>query len=182
VSITYEPEGAGAADSDCSPGGGAKAEVAPLSRTNTTDVTFNSGGGDSDVIEVLWTTPTSEPNVADWPSGNYRGSVEISGIGAEQSFKIQLVRINSACVIQETLGTSGSFSTTGPHLFSVNIDPSAGAAGDRYQMRLLGSRGASHGNQTCTIVVNDVDTFMDGPWVITPVFQFKGKPNIPLRM
>jgi len=165
MTIAYEPEGDGATDSDCTPAT-TNNEVAPLTRTNTTDISFNSSGDDSDVIELAWTTPSGEPNVADWPSGDYRGSVECQAIGAEQSFKIQLLRINSACAIQQTLGTSGSFSTTGPHLFTVNIDPSSGAAGDRFQMRILGSRGSSHGNQTCNIVVNDVDTFMDGPWVV----------------
>jgi len=165
MTITYEPEGDGAADSDCTPGVDEN-ESAPQTRTDTTDVIVGVTNLATDEISAAFTTPSGEPNVADWPNGAYRGSLEIGAIHADVDFAIQLHRINSGCTTQQTLGTSGEFATTGPHIFSVTIDPSAGAAGDRYQMRLICDSIAEHGaKKTFTITINDVDTFMDGPWV-----------------
>ena len=158
---TYQLEGNGSANSDCTPATTTN-KPAPVTRTDTTDIPWSSSGGDSDVIECSWTTPAGEPNVADWELGDYKGSVEILSIGADQTFKIQLHRTNSSCTSQQTLGTSGALSGTGPKSFTVNVDPSAGATGDRFQMRILGSRAASHGSQTATITINDPDTFMEG--------------------
>lgn len=160
----YQPEGNGAANSNCTPATEIN-KPAPVTRTDTTNISWASAGGDSDVIECSWTTPSTEPNNADWPLGDYKGSVEIASIGADQTFKIQLLRVNSACAVQETLGTSASFSGIGAKLFTINMNPAAGAASDRFQMRILGSRAASHGTQTATITINDPDTFMEGPWV-----------------
>jgi len=72
--------------------------------------------------------------------------------------------MNRGDTSREILGTGTSNSTTGAHTETFNIDPGAGATGDRYVMVLLGSRGASHGNQTMTTTINDVDTFMEVPF------------------
>ena len=158
MATTYEPEGDGATDSDCTPAAGWN-EVAPLTRTDSTDVTREIPTNTTE-ISGAWTTPTSEPNSADWASADYTGGVEVGVIDADASFTIALIRVNSGCTLQETLGTSGSFSATGPASFTVNTDPSSGAAGDRYQMRITGTNANHHATQTLTITVNDVDTTM----------------------
>lgn len=157
----FEPEGQDATDSNVTLGTDSN-EEAPVTRTDTTAISFTSSGGDSAVPEVTWVSPGLSN--ADWPSGDYIGSVEISAIGAEQSINIQLRVYESGDVSRQTLGTSGSFNTTGPHSFTQNIDPGAGATGDRFLMLIQGSRGANHGNQTCTLVVNDVDSFIEVPF------------------
>lgn len=158
---TFEPEGNNGPNSNITIGVDSNKE-APVSRADTSVLSFNSSGGDSDVIEVTWVSPGLSN--ADWPLGDYKGGVECSAIGADQSFKIQLREYESGDVSREIFGTSGSFSTTGPHSFTQNINPGAGATGDRFVMLLLGSRGANHGNQTMTTVVNDPDTFMEVPF------------------
>lgn len=158
---TFEPEGQGAVDSNITAGTDSN-EEAPTTRTDTTNISYTSSGGDSDVIEVTWASP-SLCN-ADWPLGDYKGGIEVLSIGADQSFKIQLHRYQSGDVDDETLGTSCSFNTTGPHSFTANVNPVAGATGDRFVMFLLGSRGANHGQQALDTLVNDPDTFMEVPF------------------
>ena len=158
---TFEPEGSGATNSNITAGTEFN-EEAPTTRTNTTDFGFKSQGGDTDVVEVTWASPGLSN--ADWPLGDYKGGVECQAIGANQSFKIRLDRYQSGDTSDETLGTSGSFNTTGPHSFTQNINPAAGATGDRFVMILLGTRPANHGNQQYTTTIADTDTFMEVPF------------------
>jgi len=157
----FEPEGLGAADSNITDGAEFN-EEAPATRTDTTAVTFKSSGGDSDVVEGTWVSPSLSN--ADMPSGVYRGGVEVGAIGAEQSYKVQLRRYNAAGSSQEILGTSSSQNTTGPFIFAPTVDPGVGTSTDRIAMVILGSRGASHGNQTWSCTVNDVDTLLEVPF------------------
>ena len=98
------------------------------------------------------------------PSGTYRCGVEVGAIGGTQSFKIQIRRYNSAGVSQEILHTGASQNTTGPHIVTPTVDPAAGNSGDRIAMVILGSRTASHGNETWSCTVNDVDTLIEVPF------------------
>lgn len=158
---TFEPEGSGAVDSNITDGAEFN-EEAPVTRTDTTDFGFKSAGGDTDVVKVTWVSLGLDN--ADWPSGDYKGGTECQAIGAQQSYKIQLTRYNAAGTLQETLGTSGSFNTTGPHAFTANVNPASGVSTDRFCMRLLGTRPANHGNQQYTTTIADVDTFMEVPF------------------
>lgn len=164
MTIRYEPEGSGAADSDCTPAIEFN-EVAPLSRTDTTAISVTADVTSTDVRDIAWTTPSTEPNNADWPSGDYVGSFEVAANPTDVSFKIELSRVNSACSSQEVLGISSALTGTGVKSFTVNTDPTAGAISDRYQCQILTSN-SSHCAETFTITVDDPDTFIEGPWTL----------------
>lgn len=161
----FEPEGNGAADAACVPAT-EKNKDAPVTRTDLTNISFSSSGGDANVEEIAWTT-VSLLN-ADWPLGDYKGGVDVVSIGSDQSYKISLRIMDddiAGCVIDEIIGTSNSQSGTGPFLFIMSvIDPQPGTINNAFQMMILGSRGANHGNQSCTLVVNDVDSLMEVPF------------------
>ncbi len=165
MTITYKPEGSGAADSDCTPATEFN-EVAPRIRTDNTAISVTATNQTTDVRDIAWTTPANEPSSANWPSGDYKGSFEVAANPSDVSFKIELSRVNSSCTQQGggPLGTSGALTGTGVKTFTVNTDPASGAVGDRYQCQILTSN-SSHCDQTFTITVNDVDTFIEGAWV-----------------
>ncbi len=171
----YEPEGSGAADSDCTPATQQNG-VAPITRTNTINLNWIDSGPVTDEIGIAWTTPTNEPNSADWASADYRGQVDIPLMDADISIKIQLHRVNSGCTSQETLGTSGSFSGVGIKNFVVNLDPVSGDAGDRFQMRILISNSA-HMTEAVVFRVSAGDTLMD--WERLPIVGRRRFPHIP---
>jgi len=163
MAITYLLNGDLGADSSCAPAAGNN-EQALVSRTDSTDVTRAIPQATTDEISLSWTTDGA-PNDADWPSGDYIGSMEIGAMEASASIKIQLLRVNSGCAVQETLVTSASKSGTGVQSETVNTDPAAGAAGDMFQMRVLGSNSESHKSQSVTVTINDPDSYLQGPWV-----------------
>lgn len=160
---TFEPEGQNGVDSNITAGNDSN-EEAPVSRTDTTVISYTIGGGGiSDRNDVTWASP--QLNDADWATGTYRGGVEVSAIGANSSYKVQLSRYQSGDVRDEILATSGSQSSTGPFVYApTSIDPAAGAIGDRLVMEILSSRTANHGNETFTFVVNDVDSLLEVPF------------------
>lgn len=162
MAVTYLLNGAGGADSTCTPALGNN-EKALESRTETTDVTRDIPQATTDEISLAWTTDGA-PNNADWPNGDYIGSMEIGAMEAAASIKIQLLRVNSGCAIQETLGTSVPKTGTGVQSYTVNMDPVAGAVGDMFQMRVLGSNSENHKAQTVTVTIDDPDSKMVGPW------------------
>lgn len=108
----------------------------------------NVSGGTTDLRTHTYTTPDNVPGLTEWPAGDYIARVDVTTLGADVSFKIAVVRRDSAGALVETLGTSGVFSTVGYKAFTVNLATAkAVAAGDRLGVDLLVSRAASHGNQ-----------------------------------
>lgn len=168
MTITYELNGGNGTDSDCTPSLGNN-EQALATRTDTFAIARSIPQATTDEESVSWTTLADNPNSADWPSGDYVGSMDINAMEAGASIKIQLLRINSACTIQQTLGTSTSLSGTGVKSYTWNGDPGAGNASDRYQMRVLGSNSEGHKAQQFSIVIADPDTFISGAWVVVGV-------------
>ena len=169
MSIIYELDGIEGAASDCStPTSDDK--IARLSRLAVADPTPDVPRDTIDEPSLMWTTETDQPNVADWPSGDYVMRANISAFETgDISVKWQLLRVNSSCTIQDTMGTSGSFSTTGDKTFTVNTDPSSGAAGDRFQGRVLGSNSALHQDRSYTLDIVASGPFnaeIEGPWVV----------------
>lgn len=170
----FEPDGDGAASSNITAGADSNKE-APVTRTDTTDISYTIGGGITDRNDVTWASP--QLNNADMPNGTYRGGVEVSAIGANSSYRVQLSRYQSGDVRDEILDTSASQNSTGPFISAPTVDPSSGGTGDRIVMEILSSRAASHGNETFTFVVNDVDSLLEVPFdalgaiVIIPVAQ-----------
>jgi len=157
----FEPEGQGAADSNITAGNDSN-EEAPVTRTDTTVISYTIGGGITDRNDVTWASP--QLNNADMPNGIYRAGVEVSAIGANSSYKVQISRYQSGDVRDEILSTSSSQSSTGPFIHNPTVDPAAGATGDRIVMEILSSRTANHGNETFTFVVNDADSLIEVPF------------------
>lgn len=125
-------------------------------------VTFNNELG-----RHVWgfTTPTNEPNSADWPNGTYRFQYDVTAIGGVQTITATLfVRLNSAAdSILESQQDDTDITGTGLHLRSVTLDWAAGAAGDRFGVRVVVDH-VSHMQQTVTLELNTSDSFADGPW------------------
>ncbi len=158
----FEPEGQGAADSNITAGADSN-EEAPVSRTDTTVISYTIGGGITDRNDITWASP--QLNDADWATGTYRGGVEVSAIGGNSSYKVQLSRYQSGDTRDEILATSSSQNSTGPFVYApTSINPAAGATGDRLVMEILSSRTASHGNETFTFVVADADSLLEVPF------------------
>lgn len=157
----FEPEGQGAADSNITAGVDSN-EEAPVSRTDTTVISYILGGGESDENNITWASP--QLNNADMPSGTYRAGVECSAIGANSSYKIQISRYQSGDVRDEILHTGASQSATGPQIENPTLDPAAGATGDRIVMEILATRPANHGNETTSMTVNDADSLIEVPF------------------
>lgn len=142
MTIVYKLEGSAGTDSDCTPAAGNN-EKALATRIDASVLVRDIPLETADEISHAWTTEASNPNVADWPSGNYFMRANISFLESTNvSLKFQLLRVNSGCTSQVN-GlplTSSSFTTTGDKTFDTGtIDPSSGAAGDRFQAIILGS-------------------------------------------
>ena len=165
MTITYRPEGSGASDSDCTPGG-QENKPAPETRTDTATMSLTTGRLETDTLEASWTTPSGAPNDADWPTGDYVVSLNATSIDAEISYKMQQLRVGSGCTVQETMGTSGSQSGTGQKVYTLSsYNPTSGAATDRFQLRYLATNSASM-NKNATLLF-DGGVAMQGPWVAT---------------
>ncbi|MCK4828719.1 hypothetical protein KA005_73995, partial [bacterium] len=110
------------ADSNCTPAVGYNYKLTLNSTTQHNVIRDVPKNTDNEITFAFTTEPGPvEGGVydADWPSGNYRAQIDCEGLeNGDLSFTIQLLRVNNACTIQETLGTSGSYTTTGNHLYS----------------------------------------------------------------
>lgn len=142
-------------------------------------------GGESR-LSFLFTTPAAEPNTADWPNGLYRCIMEITTAGADISYGLRaagtatghFARVNSDLTSDlETIAqTQALFTGTGVKTASVTWDPAAGAAGDRFECLIAGTRAASHGSQTLAIALDAPDAsetnggISDGPWTVAAAF------------
>jgi hypothetical protein len=121
------------------------------------------GGGASG--SYAWYTEPGVPNLTEWPAGDYTLGFNVSTAGADITYTLSLRRVDSAGVLQQTLGTSGSQSGTGAKSFTQNIgSPISVAAGDRLVGVVSATRAASHGNQTLTIDVNVAGAELVGAW------------------
>ena len=136
------------------------------------DATIAQGG------ELAWVaaTPVGEPNSAAWPTtGTYRYQIDCIAAGVDLTFGLLtqatytggFVRINSALdtELQLFAQSQSAFSGSGLHLATVT-DPawSAGAASDRFAIKIAGVRVIGHGNQIMTLQLGEVDDYADGPW------------------
>ncbi len=160
----WELDGAGGSVPPCTPSLG-DSQLMLTTRVDTTDVTREIPTSTTDEISFAWTTDTGDPGGGDWGAGDYSGSVNIATLDSDGSFKIQLLRRTSACGTGEILGTSSSFAVAGIASFTVNLDPAAGATGDLYQLRVLGSNSNAHQTKTLTITIDDPDSSAGGQFV-----------------
>lgn len=146
-------------------------ELAATAGAETESITLTGG---QSVLGWVFTTLSGEPNVADWPSGNYRCQLDVSTAGADITFGLttagtqagHFALVNSGLTADQESFDQGQplFSGTGLKLATRTIDPAAGVAGDRFECLVAATRAASHGSQTLTLVF-DADSFADGPWV-----------------
>lgn len=141
--------------------------------SSTQSFTANSG---TNLQGWTWTTPSTEPNVADWPSGVYHVQFNCSAASAGITYghisqgDFKLLQSDLATVRENQNGTS-NFTGTGLKLLSTGTwNPGAGLASDVYSVLCIVS-GSSHGD-AITLTLNTTDSYADGPWTtavtITP--------------
>lgn len=117
-------------------------------------------------------TPTGQPNVADWPSGDYRAQLDCTAasggltygvmtLDGVQSFFYKWHTVN--VTHQEEIGpqSQSAFSGTGLKLASVNFNPASAVAENLYEVTVT-AFGDSHGD-AITLRFSS-DAFADGPW------------------
>lgn len=121
-------------------------------------------------------TPVSEPDSAAWPTtGTYRYQIDCIAAGADLTFGLLtqsgytggFARLNSALdtELQLIVQSQSAFAGSGLHLATVT-DPawSAGAASDRFGIKIAATRPVGHGGQVMTLQLGEVDDYADGPW------------------
>ena len=164
-------EGGGGTNSDLTPAVNYNKEARGTS-ANTTQMIGDVFSG-TDVITMAWSSRATYPSITDWPNGTYGGSVECSALGSLLSFKLQLVRVNSSGVVQETIQTGSSVSTTGVASISSTANPSSGAAGDRIQLRVLMTNSGGKGSTNFTFIF----TTSTNVFISTPFTEFHWMNN-----
>jgi len=136
------------------------------------EVAVNQGGS------LLWAaaTPAGEPDSAAWPTtGMYRYQIDCIAVGADLTFGLLtqtgytggFARINAALdtELQLIVQSQSAFAGSGLHLATIT-DPawSAGAASDRFAIKIAGTRSLGHGDQNLMLQLGEVDDYADGPW------------------
>lgn len=133
------------------------------------------------VALVPFTTPSNEPNSANWPDGTYRCQFDISVAGADIEYALRLIgnksghfsRVDSGLTTDsETIEqVEAIFTGTGLKLATASWNPAAGNASDRFECFLAARNNNAHMTETLELTF-DADAFADGPWAgETPVSQ-----------
>lgn len=133
-------------------------------------------GVNADGLYAAWATVASQPNFAQWPTGDYRCQFEVSAAGAGLTFGFttagassgHFARLNSTITtdLETHQQVESLFSGTGIRMASTgSVSWSLGAAGDRFEVLMAAVRdGVGHGNQSMNLLMGDSDSFADGPW------------------
>lgn len=155
----YQLDGDGIS-SDCTPTASENHKAAMTDWTSIS-VTVNNDPGFQKIIS--WTTLAGEPEVADWPRGEYKGSINVTAVPAGGIFlgRLLIRTVNSSCTVISTQTDSGTFTSTGVHTYGLTIDPPAGSVGDRLQLVVEVYR-PSGGAGTLTIAPGS-DSYVKGP-------------------
>ena len=170
---TYLLDGSGGTNSDLTPALYFN-KKALATRIDATQMEYDILKTTVDEIGCSWSTEAGIPGLADWPSGDYKGSINInSWENTTNSIKIQLVLVQSNGTIRATLGTSGAITGTGPQTYTINTDPASGANTDRYQLRILGSV-PGHGNLWVRFDF-DANSYISGPWAAAQGYSEEAK-------
>ncbi len=137
-----------------------------------------SGGYSSgdDFLEMVWTSPSGEPGVSTWPTGDYRCQIDVASIGANITLGFEtadtvsghFARVDSGATADQTTNQSieGLQGGVANHLFTTgSVSWGSPATSDRWECLLAATRSVGlHGNQTFTVDVDQADSFTDGPW------------------
>ena len=147
-----------------------------------------AGAGETESISIpqlvrrffQFTTPSNEPNSADWPDGTYRCQLDVSSTGADIIYGLRdgfghFARVDSGLTTDEEAADQSQpiFSGTGLKMATVAWNPAAGAAGDRFECLVYAENQNAHMAEIIELSF-DADAFVDGPWVPggeTPVSQ-----------
>lgn len=124
-------------------------------------------------LAFCFTGAVGTPNDADWPSGSYRCQLDCT-VNSYVSFGLltlstavgHFARVNSTLTTeaQTWAQAEAAFTATGLSLATTGtIDPSAGAAGDRFECLVAGYVPGTK-NGTFTLELNEADDYVDGPW------------------
>ena len=117
-----------------------------------------------------FTSPSNEPNIADWPNGAYRIQLDCTAASVGLVYGVlQFSRVTADLVTAlenwaplNGDGDVNDFSGTGLKLATRTFDPAAGAAGERFGV-VIQADGDSVGD-AITLQMNTSDSFADGPW------------------
>ncbi len=110
---------------------------------------------------TTFTAIDNDPNLTTWLAGDYIAQINMSALGADVTWGIEINRIDSAGSIVETLASVANTThstATVENLTWDNASDKTVAAGDRLQIAVTGVRAVSHGNQDLDI---DVGTGVD---------------------
>jgi hypothetical protein len=113
------------------------------------------GGGQSGTFWTF-TSVANDPNLTSWDAGNYIAQVNITTLGADVTWGIDINRVDSTGTIVENLATAASstYNTASVQTLTWNNATAKSVnAGDRLQIAVTGARAASHGNQECDVAV-----------------------------
>ncbi len=194
-SITYLLNAPDASDSDCTPAADFNRKMDEAGQQSENLTASMTAGADK--LTHAFTTQAGDPNVVDWPvaSGGdpYGCTIEVGQAGGDVTYGLltiggsngEFVRVNSSCTRQEGWVQSQSvFSGTGSKTATnTTVNPSSGAAGDRYQVRWAAARAASHGTQNFRIDVGTGTNEAVGPWVgeVAPDMAWPSGPEQVMR-
>jgi len=144
----------------------------------TNENSGNVGSGGS----LVWAaaTPANEPNSAAWPTtGVYRYQIDCVASGVDLTYGLLaqgsnnggFARLDSTLTteLQRISQSQSAFFGSGLFLATVtNPAWTAGAASNRFAVKVAAVRVTGHGNQTMTLQLGETDDFADGPWSAAP--------------
>jgi hypothetical protein len=136
------------------------------------------------MITRVFTTEPGEPGLAQWPDGDYRAQFDCIAAEADIEYGVKplpasigvdgsghfarvdsdhTVHVNSEFKLQD----QDTFTGTGLKLATASgISWGPGSADDRFEVVLAARNTSLHGgSQAFSIVINESDHFVDGPWV-----------------
>lgn len=136
--------------------------------------TSNASGTGS--VGFFASTPSQEPDHAQWPTGDYRYQIDCTSVNSNIEYGVlalgtngngYFARTNSALssALETKVQTQSAFILTGLKMASTgSVSWSAGADTDRFAVSLAFRSTGGHGNQKLTLELGELDDFADGPW------------------
>lgn len=157
-----------------------EAELDSLDDPGTDNVSVPNN---SDVLGMIWTTPSGEPNAGTWPTGNYRCQLQVVFADSTITYGLKTLggsgghfgRVNTGLTsdLESKVQTEGTFSGTGLKLVTTgSVSWSSGAATDRFECVVACANSDTHGGDDNIIFQSDdLDAFSDGPWTLARVMH-----------
>lgn len=148
-------------------------ELSTTEGSGETEASTTLSGGESDLL-FCFTTLGNNPNVADWPSGDYQFQLDVASADSSIEYGARTAGTVSGHIARVDGGLTADLDTwpmtenlfTGPGLkfgSTGTIDPISRNITDRYEILIGGYRTPNHGNQAVTLTF-DADAYANGPW------------------